>query len=178
LPENVKVIWINFFLLAVTGINLITDHRLIALGLAIISGLLDIHYFGARRLLHGRHRADVVPPIGYVRALIQRIIIQPIRSVAAPSIAALPLILQERVGITYGPTARHLSQIRGRVPLFGCRRPSPRQSRSQPFSNPRRREPQRAGQRGFARRGWRGTPIIRWATSRLLGALRLQPLSV
>src|SRR5258708_30400375 len=66
----------------------------------------------------------VVPLIGFILgALIQRVIIQPIRNVASLSIVAtfgLSLILQESVRITYGPTpGRILSPIAGTIPLFG-----------------------------------------------------------
>jgi branched-chain amino acid transport system permease protein len=64
------------------------------------------------------------PLIGFMLgALIQRVVIQPIRNVAALSIVAtfgLSLILQEGVRITFGPTPRRiLSPIQGTIPLFG-----------------------------------------------------------
>src|SRR6202171_921816 len=112
---------------------------LIALGLAVIFGLLDII-----NLAHGDFfmigtvlawttlqatgsfwpAFIVAPLIGFVLgALIQRTIIQPIHNVAALSIVAtfgLSLILQEGVRITYGPTpGRILSPIRGTIHVFG-----------------------------------------------------------
>jgi len=65
-----------------------------------------------------------VPLIGFLLgALIQRVVIQPIRNVAALSIVAtfgLSLILQESVRITFGPTPRRiLSPIQATIPLFG-----------------------------------------------------------
>jgi len=64
------------------------------------------------------------PLIGFILgAVIQRVVIQPIRNVAALSIVAtfgLSLILQEGVRITFGPTPRRiLPPIQGTIPLFG-----------------------------------------------------------
>ena len=112
---------------------------LIALGLSIIFGLLDIiniahgDFFMVGTVLAwfclettGNYWVGfiVVPLIGFILgALIQRVVIQPIRGVAALSIVAtfgLSLILQESVRITFGPTPRRiLPPIHGTIPLFG-----------------------------------------------------------
>src|SRR6266849_5616763 len=108
---------------------------LIALGLAIIFGLLDIinlahgDFFMVGTVLTwatlqmtGSFWLDfiVAPLVGFILgALIQRLLIQPIHNVAALSIVAtfgLSLILQESVRITYGPTpGRILPPIRGTI---------------------------------------------------------------
>src|SRR3954447_10545109 len=112
---------------------------LIALGLAIIFGLLDIinlahgDFFMVGTVLTWATLQStgsfwlaflVAPLIGFMLgALIQRVVIQPIRNVAALSIVAtfgLSLILQEVVRIPYGPTpGRILPPIRGTFSLFG-----------------------------------------------------------
>jgi branched-chain amino acid transport system permease protein len=112
---------------------------LIALGLAIIFGLLDIinlahgDFFMVGTVLAWATVQStgnfwlafiVAPLIGFaLGALIQRVIIQPLHNAAALSIVAtfgLSLILQESVRITYGPTpGRLLSPIPGTVPMFG-----------------------------------------------------------
>jgi branched-chain amino acid transport system permease protein len=112
---------------------------LIALGLAIIFGLLDIinlahgDFFMVGTVLTWATLQStgsfwlaflVAPLIGFILgALIQRLVIEPIRNVAALSIVAtfgLSLILQESVRITFGPTPRRiLPQIPGTVHLFG-----------------------------------------------------------
>jgi len=66
----------------------------------------------------------IAPLIGFaLGALIQRIVIQPIRNAAALSIVAtfgLSLILQESVRMTFGPTPRRiLAPIPGTILLFG-----------------------------------------------------------
>ena len=66
----------------------------------------------------------IAPLIGFaLGALIQRIVIQPIRNAAALSIVAtfgLSLILQESVRMTFGPTPRRiLAPIHGTILLFG-----------------------------------------------------------
>jgi len=129
----------KIFLLAMNGLIWGLIIALIALGLAIIFGLLDII-----NLAHGDFFMVgtvlawatiqltgsfwlaflVAPLIGFILgALIQRTVIQPIRNVAALSIVAtfgLSLILQETVRITYGPTpGRILSPIPGTFPIFG-----------------------------------------------------------
>src|SRR3954447_727710 len=112
---------------------------LIALGLAIIFGLLDIinlahgDFFMVGTVLAWTTLQStgnfwlaflVAPLVGFILgALIQRIVIQPIRNLAALSIVAtfgLSLILQESVRITFGPTPqRILPPIQATVPLFG-----------------------------------------------------------
>jgi branched-chain amino acid transport system permease protein len=112
---------------------------LIALGLAIIFGLLDIinlahgDFFMVGTVLAWATLQStgnfwlaflVAPLVGFILgALIQRIVIQPIRNLAALSIVAtfgLSLILQESVRITFGPTPqRILPPIQATVPLFG-----------------------------------------------------------
>src|SRR6516225_1027800 len=112
---------------------------LIALGLAVIFGLLDII-----NLAHGDFFMVgtvlawatlqwtgsfwlgflIVPLIGFILgALIQRVVIQPIHNAAALSIVAtfgLSLILQESVRMTFGPTPRRiLPPIQATFPLFG-----------------------------------------------------------
>jgi branched-chain amino acid transport system permease protein len=112
---------------------------LIALGLAVIFGLLDIinlahgdFFMVGTVLAWATLQATgnfwlaflVVPLIGFILgALIQRIVIQPIHNVAALSIVAtfgLSLILQEAVRMTFGPTPRRmLPPIQGTFPIFG-----------------------------------------------------------
>jgi branched-chain amino acid transport system permease protein len=112
---------------------------LIALGLAIIFGLLDIinlahgDFFMVGTVLTWATLQTtgsfwlafiVAPLIGFLLgALIQRMIIQPIHNVAALSIVAtfgLSLILEESVRITFGPTPRRiLPPVQGTVALFG-----------------------------------------------------------
>src|SRR5437764_5466539 len=112
---------------------------LIALGLAIIFGLLDIinlahgDFFMVGTVLAWTTLQStgnfwlaflVAPLVGFILgALIQRIVIQPIRNVAALSIVAtfgLSLILQESVRITFGPTPqRILPPTHATVRLFG-----------------------------------------------------------
>src|SRR5947209_19413781 len=129
----------KLFLLGMNGLIWGLIVALIALGLAIIFGLLNII-----NLAHGDFfmigtvlawatlqstgplwRAFLVAPvIGFLLGmLIQRLIIQPLHNAAALSIVAtfgLSLILQESVRITYGPTpGRILSPIPGTIPMFG-----------------------------------------------------------
>src|SRR5918912_2168798 len=112
---------------------------LIALGLSIIFGLLDIiniahgDFFMVGTVLAWFTLAATgsfwlafvtAPLIGFLLgALIQRVVIQPIRNVAALSIVAtfgLSLILQESVRITFGPTPqRILPPIQATVRVFG-----------------------------------------------------------
>jgi branched-chain amino acid transport system permease protein len=112
---------------------------LIALGLSIIFGLLDIinlahgDFFMVGTVLawftlelSGSFWAAflIVPLIGFVLgALVQRVVIQPIRSVAALTIVAtfgLSLILQEVVRMTFGTTPRRiLAPIEGTFPVLG-----------------------------------------------------------
>jgi branched-chain amino acid transport system permease protein len=129
----------KLLLLAMNGVIWGLIIALIALGLAIIFGLLDIinlahgDFFMVGTVLTWATLQStgsfwlaflVAPLIGFILgALIQRTIIQPIRNVAALSIVAtfgLSLILQESVRITYGPTpGRILSPIPGTIPVFG-----------------------------------------------------------
>src|ERR1700737_916892 len=109
-------------LLAMNGLIWGLIIALIALGLAIIFGLLDIinlahgDFFMVGTVLAWATLQStgsfwlafiVAPLIGLLLgALIQRMVIQPIHNVAALSIVAtfgLSLILQETVRITYGP---------------------------------------------------------------------------
>jgi branched-chain amino acid transport system permease protein len=126
-------------LLAMNGLIWGLIIALIALGLAIIFGLLDIinlahgDFFMVGTVLTWATLQStgsfwlaflVAPLIGFMLgALIQRVVIQPIRNVAALSIVAtfgLSLILQESVRITFGPTPRRiLPPIQGTVHLFG-----------------------------------------------------------
>lgn len=112
---------------------------LIALGLSVIFGLLDViniahgDFFMVGTVLAwftleatGSFWLGFVtaPLIGFILgALIQRVVIQPIRNAAALSIVAtfgLSLILQESVRITFGPTPRRiLPPVQGTIPLFG-----------------------------------------------------------
>src|SRR5215472_2577689 len=129
----------KLLLLAMNGLIWGLIIALIALGLAIIFGLLDIinlthgDFFMVGTVLAWATLQStgsfwpafiLVPLIGFVLgALIQRMVIQPIRNVAALSIVAtfgLSLILQESVRITFGPTPRRiLPPIQGTIPLFG-----------------------------------------------------------
>ena len=129
----------TLLLLALNGLIWGLIIALIALGLSIIFGLLDVI-----NIAHGDFFMVgtvvawftleftgnfwlgfiVAPLVGFILgALIQRVVIQPIRGVAALSIVAtfgLSLILQETVRITFGPTPRRiLPPISGTIPLFG-----------------------------------------------------------
>src|SRR5712672_1289812 len=129
----------KLLLLAMNGLIWGLIIALIALGLAIIFGLLDIinlahgDFFMVGTVLAWATVQStgnfwlafiVAPLIGFaLGALIQRVIIQPLHNAAALSIVAtfgLSLLLQESVRITYGPTpGRLLSPIPGTVPMFG-----------------------------------------------------------
>jgi branched-chain amino acid transport system permease protein len=129
----------KLLLLAMNGLIWGLIIALIALGLAIIFGLLDIinlahgDFFMVGTVLAWATLQStgnfwlaflVAPVIGFLLgALIQRIVIQPIRNVAALSIVAtfgLSLILQESVRITFGPTPqRILPPIQATVRLLG-----------------------------------------------------------
>jgi branched-chain amino acid transport system permease protein len=129
----------KLLLLAMNGLIWGLIIALIALGLAIIFGLLDIinlahgDFFMVGTVLAWATVQStgnfwlafiVAPLIGFaLGALIQRVIIQPLHNAAALSIVAtfgLSLILQESVRITYGPTpGRLLSPIPGTLPMFG-----------------------------------------------------------
>ena len=129
----------TLFLLAMNGLIWGLIIALIALGLAIIFGLLDIinlahgDFFMIGTVLAWATLQQtgnfwlgfiVAPLIGFILgALIQRVVIEPIHNVAALSIVAtfgLSLILQESVRITYGPTpGRILAPIQGTIHVFG-----------------------------------------------------------
>jgi branched-chain amino acid transport system permease protein len=129
----------KLLLLAMNGLIWGLIVALIALGLAIIFGLLDIinlahgDFFMVGTVLTWATMQEtgsfwlaflVAPLIGFLLgAIIQRIVIQPIHNVAALSIVAtfgLSLILQESVRLTFGPTPRRiLPPIHGTLPLFG-----------------------------------------------------------
>jgi len=129
----------TLLLLALNGLIWGLIIALIALGLSVIFGLLDIiniahgDFFMVGTILAwfaleitGNFWVGfiIVPLLCFaLGALIQRVVIQPIRGVAALSIVAtfgLSLILQEVVRMTFGATPRRmLSPIPGTVPLFG-----------------------------------------------------------
>jgi branched-chain amino acid transport system permease protein len=129
----------TLLLLALNGLIWGLIIALIALGLSVIFGLLDIiniahgDFFMVGTVLAwaafettGNFWVGflVVPLLCFVLgALIQRIVIQPIRGAAALSIVAtfgLSLILQEVVRMTFGATPRRmLPPIQGTIPLFG-----------------------------------------------------------
>jgi branched-chain amino acid transport system permease protein len=112
---------------------------LIALGLSIIFGLLDIiniahgDFFMVGTVLSWFVLEEtgnfwigflLVPLICFILgALIQRVVIQPIRGAAALSIVAtfgVSLILQEVVRMTFGATPRRmLPPVEGTISLFG-----------------------------------------------------------
>ena len=126
-------------LLAMNGLIWGMIIALIALGLSIIFGLLDIinlahgDFFMVGTVLAWFTLQStgsfwlaflIAPLIGFAMgALIQWIVIQPIRNVAALSIVAtfgLSLILQEGVRITFGPTPRRiLPPITETIHIFG-----------------------------------------------------------
>jgi branched-chain amino acid transport system permease protein len=129
----------KLLLLAMNGLIWGLIIALIALGLSIIFGLLDIinlahgDFFMVGTVLAWATLQQtgsfwlaflVAPLIGFILgAVIQRVVIQPIHNVAALSIVStfgLSLILQESVRITFGPTPRRiLPPIQGTVHLFG-----------------------------------------------------------
>lgn len=129
----------TLLLLALNGLIWGLIIALIALGLSIIFGLLDViniahgDFFMVGTVVAwftleftGNFWLGFIaaPLIGFILgALIQRVVIQPIRGVAALSIVAtfgLSLILQESVRIAFGPTPRRiLPPITGTIPLFG-----------------------------------------------------------
>jgi len=125
--------------LAINGLVWGLIIALIALGLSVIFGLLDII-----NLAHGDFfmigtvvawtvltstgsfwpAFALAPLVGFVLgAIIQRIVLQPIRNAAALSIVAtfgLSMILQEVVRMTFGPTPRRiLPPVPGTIDLFG-----------------------------------------------------------
>jgi branched-chain amino acid transport system permease protein len=129
----------TLLLLALNGLVWGLIIALIALGLSVIFGLLDIiniahgDFFMVGTVLAwftleatGSFWLGFItaPLIGFLLgALIQRVVIQPIRNVAALSIVAtfgLSLILQESARISFGPTPRRiLPPIQATIPLFG-----------------------------------------------------------
>lgn len=129
----------KLMLLAMNGLIWGMIIALIALGLAIIFGLLDIinlahgDFFMVGTVLAWFTLQStgsfwlaflLVPLIGFLLgALIQKIVIQPIRNVAALSIVAtfgLSLILQEIVRIVFGATPRRiLPPINETIHVFG-----------------------------------------------------------
>ncbi|HZP76705.1 MAG TPA: branched-chain amino acid ABC transporter permease [Pseudolabrys sp.] len=129
----------TLLLLALNGLIWGLIIALIALGLSVIFGLLDIiniahgDFFMVGTVVAwftleatGSFWLGFItaPLFGFLLgALIQRIVIQPIRNVAALSIVAtfgLSLILQESVRISFGPTPhRILPPIQATIPLFG-----------------------------------------------------------
>lgn len=129
----------TLLLLALNGLIWGLIIALIALGLSIIFGLLDIiniahgDFFMVGTVLSwfvleatGNYWIGflLVPLICFILgALIQRVVIQPIHGAAALSIVAtfgLSLILQEVVRITFGPTPqRILPPVTGTISLFG-----------------------------------------------------------
>src|SRR6478735_1492263 len=121
----------TLLLLAMNGLIWGLIIALIALGLSVIFGLLDIiniahgdFFMVGTVLAWAALEATGNFWVGFVLgALIQRVVIQPIRGVAALSIVAtfgLSLILQEVVRMTFGATPRRiLPPISGTVPLFG-----------------------------------------------------------
>jgi branched-chain amino acid transport system permease protein len=129
----------KLLLLAMNGLIWGLIIALIALGLAVIFGLLDIinlahgDFFMVGTVLAWATLQETgdfwlaflaAPLIGFILgALIQRIVNQPIHNVAALSIVAtfgLSLILQESVRMTFGPTPRRmLPPIQGTIPILG-----------------------------------------------------------
>src|ERR1043166_3451290 len=138
-PDGVASPMDKVLLLATNGLIWGLIIALIALGLSIIFGLLDIiniahgDFFmigtvlawAILRLTDSFWPAFILAPlIGFVLgALIQRVMIQPIHNAAALSIVAtfgLSLIRQESVRMTFGPTPRRiLPPIHGTIGLFG-----------------------------------------------------------
>jgi branched-chain amino acid transport system permease protein len=129
----------NFLALAINGLVWGLIIALIALGLSIIFGLLDII-----NLSHGDFfmvgtvitysvlqqtgnfflALCLAPVIGFLLGMIiQKIVIQPIKNAAALSIVAtfgLSMILQEVVRMTYGATPNRITApIPGVINLFG-----------------------------------------------------------
>jgi branched-chain amino acid transport system permease protein len=129
----------TLLLLALNGLIWGLIIALIALGLSVIFGLLDViniahgdffmvgtvvAWFTLEATGNFWLGFIVAPLVGFILgALIQRLVIQPVRGAAALSIVAtfgLSLILQESVRIIFGPTPRRiLAPITSTVPLFG-----------------------------------------------------------
>lgn len=133
------MMWDTLLLLALNGLIWGLIIALIALGLSVIFGLLDIiniahgDFFMVGTVLSwfvleatGNYWIGflLVPVICFILgALIQRLVIQPIHGAAALSIVAtfgLSLILQEVVRMTFGATPqRILAPVPGTMSLFG-----------------------------------------------------------
>jgi branched-chain amino acid transport system permease protein len=129
----------TLLLLALNGLIWGLIIALIALGLSIIFGLLDViniahgdffmvgtvvAWFTLEATGNFWLGFIVAPLVGFVLgALIQRIVIQQVRGAAALSIVAtfgLSLILQESVRIIFGPTPRRImAPITSTIPIFG-----------------------------------------------------------
>ena len=131
--------WNLVIALATNGIVWGLIIALIALGLSIIFGLLDIinvahgDFFMVGTVLAFAALQTtgnfwlallIVPVLGFgLGAVIEQVVIRPIRNAAALSIVAtfgLSIILQESVRATYGAAPRRiLPPIEGTFPLFG-----------------------------------------------------------
>ena len=129
----------TLLLLALNGLIWGLIIALIALGLSFIFGLLDViniahgdffmvgtvvAWFTLEATGNFWIGFIVAPLVGFLLgAIIQRLVIQPVRGAAALTIVAtfgLSLILQEGVRIVFGPTPRRiLSPINATVPIFG-----------------------------------------------------------
>ena len=129
----------TLLLLALNGLIWGLIIALIALGLSVIFGLLDViniahgdffmvgtvvAWFTLEATGNFWIGFIVAPLVGFLLgAIIQRLVIQPVRGAAALTIVAtfgLSLILQEGVRIVFGPTPRRiLSPINATVPIFG-----------------------------------------------------------
>jgi branched-chain amino acid transport system permease protein len=129
----------TLLLLALNGLIWGLIIALIALGLSVIFGLLDViniahgdffmvgtvvAWFTLEATGNFWIGFIVAPLIGFLLgAIIQRLVIQPVRGAAALTIVAtfgLSLILQETVRIVFGPTPRRiLPPINSTIPIFG-----------------------------------------------------------
>ena len=129
----------TLLLLALNGLIWGLIIALIALGLSVIFGLLDViniahgdffmvgtvvAWFTLEATGNFWIGFIVAPLVGFLLgAIIQRLVIQPVRGAAALTIVAtfgLSLILQEGVRIVFGPTPRRiLPPINATVPIFG-----------------------------------------------------------
>ena len=135
----VAVMTDTLLLLALNGLIWGLIIALIALGLSVIFGLLDViniahgdffmvgtvvAWFTLEATGNFWIGFIVAPLVGFLLgAIIQRLVIQPVRGAAALTIVAtfgLSLILQEGVRIVFGPTPRRiLPPINATVPIFG-----------------------------------------------------------
>ena len=129
----------TLLLLALNGLIWGLIIALIALGLSVIFGLLDViniahgdffmvgtvvAWFTLEATGNFWIGFIVAPLVGFLLgAIIQRLVIQPVRGAAALTIVAtfgLSLILQEGVRFVFGPTPRRiLPPINATVPIFG-----------------------------------------------------------